>query len=156
MSEFALGIVAGIVTSFTGYVIMESVKTKNYTKNVKKLIKSELEGLSSFMTKFLQQPDPKYDSILKIMDKELSDEAHIMLSGKIPSMPYAHFIIFNYNSLSLEDKAKIFDSETLSELEKTYQRIRNYGVLNETGIYSTSKNKLESLKTQIDSVISKL
>ena len=41
------------------------------------------------------------------MGKELSDESYIILSGKIPSMPYTHFMIFNYNSLTLEDKAKI-------------------------------------------------
>lgn len=108
MSEFVLGIVAGIITSFAGYAIIESVKTKNYKRNVKAIIKFELEDLSSFMSKFLKQTDLQYDSIVKIMDKELSDEAHIMLSGKIPSMPYAHFMIFNYNSLILEDKAKFF------------------------------------------------
>ncbi len=154
--DFAIGTVLGLVISFAGYAIIESVKSANYKKSVKTAIKSELKNLSDFMGKFLTQIDPNQVSILEIRDKTIHDEAEIMLSGVIPRVPYAHFSIFNYNAVPTEMKVMVFDGETLVQLERVYQRIRNYGVLVQHMVFSTSKKDLAELKAEIDRVIEKL
>ena len=150
MVEFVYGIIAGVAVSFAGYGIIEWVKSHNFNKKIKNLIKIELNVYSSFLEKLLREIDPKVSSIVRTNSKELREEASLLVGID------GHFNIFNYNTLSSETKAKAFDVETLTKLELTYQRIRRYGFTRETMYISTIKTKAEEYKIVIDETISKL
>lgn len=150
MVEFVYGIIAGVAVSFAGYAIIEAIKSSGFNKKIKNLVKLELTTYSDFLEKFLKEPDPKYDSIIRTNSKELREEANLLIDSR------GVFVIFNYNSLSSETKAKAFDIDTLTKLELTYQRIRNYGFLREKIYVSTLKTQAEDYKKTIDEAISKL
>jgi len=148
--EFVYGIIAGVIVSFSGYAIIEAIKSSRFNQKIKNLVKFELTTYSNFLKKFLNEPDPKYASILKTGSKELREEANLLINhlGK--------FNIFNYNTLSSETKARVFDIDTLTKLELTYQRIRKYGFLREYNDISALKKQAEEFKKTIDEAISKL
>jgi len=148
--ELVYGIVAGVIVSFAGYAIIEAIKSSRFNQKIKNLVKLELTTYSDFLEKLLKESDPKYDSILKTGSKELREEANLLIDhlGK--------FNIFNYNTLSSETKARVFDIDTLTKLELTYQRIRNYGFHREYGSISAIKTKTGEFKKVIDESISKL
>ena len=150
MVEFIYGIIAGVAVSFAGYAIIEGIKSRNFKKNIKNLVKLELTTYSNFLEKFLNEPDPRYDSIIRAGSKELRDEANLLIDAQ------GKFNIFNFNTLSSETKARVFDIDTLTKLELTYQKIRIYGFHREYGSVSTMKAKTEEFKKTIDEAISKL
>jgi len=148
--EFIYGIIAGVAVSFAGYGIIEGIKSRNFKKNIKNLVKLELTTYSDFLEKFLNEIDPRNSSIIKTSSKELREEANLLIDVQ------GRFNIFNYNTLLSETKAKVFDIDTLTKLELTYQRIRNYGFYRELVYISTIKTKAEEFKKTIDEAISKL
>ena len=150
MVEFIYGIVAGVAVSFAGYAIIEGIKSSRFNKKIKNLVKLELKTYSGFLEGLLKEPDPKVSSIVRTNSKELREEANLLIDNQ------GRFNIFNYNTLSSETKAKAFDIETLTRLELTYQRIRNYGFHRELSFISTLKNKAKDYKKTIDEAISVL
>lgn len=149
------GAVAGAIASFVPTWLLQKRSENNSNNSIKSLVREELKTYSDFIGEMLTQTDPRDSNMIQIQNIELIRKANIILSGKIPMMPFAHFKIFNYDQLQPETKTKTFEKDVLMELELVYQKIRNYGIAF-NGLFSAKVKQLEDLKESIDNSLKKL
>jgi hypothetical protein len=111
-------IVGGFSTLLPLYSIQHNIDAQ-FKKNIKQLIKIELDSYNIFLNELLAKGEDKDDILfIRFGDQLITKIKNIMPDG--------NFKPINYRNLNGETKAKAFTTETLTKLEQVYRNIEYF------------------------------
>jgi len=159
-NQLIVGLIIGTAATFIGYSIRESIQNYHFNKNIKKIIRIELEIyrdlLADTRTEATNLPSwkdenesyfiPSGNRLIHQIRDNMHDENRFHFS--------------NYAKLSPETKAKVFNESVLTKLEEIQMELKSFRYFDiGTGRlegFNFSRTSFDDITNSIDCVLTKL